>query len=98
MPRALVHVTLPLPAGDLPVVAEVDSTNVPGNLVRRNLPIGMAVCWSGLEAEEQERLQAFVDDPEYAPHAEARQNGSVSNFYAIDDTDIAGTIPYLPKG
>ena len=45
-----------------------------------------------------EALQAFVDDPEYAPHAEARQKGSVSNFYAIDDTDIAGTIPYLPKG
>ena len=45
-----------------------------------------------------EALQAFVDDPEYAPHAEARQKGSVSNFYAIDDTAIAGTIPYLPKG
>ena len=45
-----------------------------------------------------EALQAFVDDPEYAPYAEARQNGSVSNFHVIDDTDIAGTIPYLPKG
>jgi uncharacterized protein (DUF1330 family) len=45
-----------------------------------------------------EALQAFVDDPEYAPYAEARQKGSVSNFHVIDDTDIAGTIPYLPKG
>ncbi|MCR9085804.1 MAG: DUF1330 domain-containing protein [Rhodobacteraceae bacterium] len=42
-------------------------------------------------------LKAFVDDPEYAPHSKARQDGSVSRFYAIDDTDIAGAIPYLPK-
>lgn len=28
----------------------------------------------------------------------SRQAGSVSRFYAIDDTDIAGSIPYLGKG
>jgi uncharacterized protein (DUF1330 family) len=43
-------------------------------------------------------LEAFVNDPEYAPFAKARQDGSVSRFYAIDDTDAAGTVPYLPKG
>jgi uncharacterized protein (DUF1330 family) len=43
-------------------------------------------------------LEAFVQDPEYAPFAKARQDGSVSHFHAIDDTDVAGTIPYLPKG
>lgn len=24
--------------------------------------------------------------------------GSVSRFHVIDDTDLAGAIPYLPKG
>lgn len=42
-------------------------------------------------------LQAFAKDPEYAPFAQARQSGSESTFYAIDDTDAAGAIPYLPK-
>lgn len=41
--------------------------------------------------------EAFAGDPDYAPHAKARQAGSVSDFYVIDDTDVAGTIPYLPK-
>ncbi len=41
-------------------------------------------------------LEAFLKDPEYAPFAKARQAGSISRFYAIDDTDVAGSIPYLP--
>jgi uncharacterized protein (DUF1330 family) len=45
-----------------------------------------------------EALQAFVADPEYAPYGEARRKGSVSRFHVIDDTDVAGAIPYLPKG
>lgn len=45
---------------------------------------------------DKDRLRAFVDDPEYRPQAEARQAGSISRFYAIDDTDLAGAIPYLP--
>jgi uncharacterized protein (DUF1330 family) len=51
-----------------------------------------------LEFPSTEALDAFVADPEYAPHAQARQKGSVSRFHAIDDTDAAGAIPYLPKG
>jgi len=43
-------------------------------------------------------LSAFVNDPEYQPYAKARQAGSVSQFYTIDDTDIAGAIPYLRAG
>jgi hypothetical protein len=43
-------------------------------------------------------LDAFVADPDYAPYAKARQDGSVSRFHVIDDTDLAGAIPYLPKG
>ena len=39
----------------------------------------------------------FAEDPEYAPFGKARQAGSVSHFRLIDDTDIAGAIPYLGK-
>lgn len=42
--------------------------------------------------------QAFIDDPSYAPHAAARRAGSISKFTVVDDTDVAGTVPYLPKG
>ena len=34
----------------------------------------------------------------YAPFAAARKDGSESRFQLIDDTDLAGTIPYLSKG
>ena len=42
--------------------------------------------------------EAFANDPEYAPFAKARQQGSESRFQLIDDTDLAGTISYLPAG
>jgi uncharacterized protein (DUF1330 family) len=45
-----------------------------------------------------EAAEAFVSDPDYAPHARAHQAGSDSRLQLIDDTDLAGTIPYLPKG
>lgn len=51
-----------------------------------------------LEFPSAEAVRAFADDPAYAPYSQARQAGSVSRFYLIDDTDAAGTIPYLPKG
>jgi uncharacterized protein (DUF1330 family) len=41
-------------------------------------------------------VEAFLRDPQYAPFAAARQRGSESRFQLIDDTDLAGTIPYLP--
>lgn len=41
--------------------------------------------------------EAFVNDPGYAPYAAARKAGSDSRFQLIDDTDLAGTIPYLRK-
>jgi uncharacterized protein (DUF1330 family) len=40
----------------------------------------------------------FVADPQYAPFVAARKDGSQSRFQLIDDTDLAGTIPYLPRG
>ena len=42
--------------------------------------------------------EAFATDPDYAPFVAARQGGSESRFQLIDDTDLAGTIPYLRKG
>jgi uncharacterized protein (DUF1330 family) len=50
-----------------------------------------------IEFPSREGLDGFVNDPDYAPYAAARQQGSISNFHVIDDTDIAGAIPYLPK-
>ena len=49
-----------------------------------------------LEFPSADALKAFVNDPEYTPLAKARQEGSESRFRMIDDTDAAGTIPYLP--
>ena len=51
-----------------------------------------------LEFPSMEALQAFADDPAYAEYGKVRQAGSVSRYHVIDDTDLAGTIPYLPKG
>jgi uncharacterized protein (DUF1330 family) len=44
-----------------------------------------------------EAVRAFVNDPDYAPYAAARQAGSDAQFYVIDATDAAGTIPYLSR-
>ncbi len=41
--------------------------------------------------------EAFLADPKYAPFAAARKAGSESRFQLIDDTDLAGAIPYLRK-
>ena len=51
-----------------------------------------------LEFPTRQALDNFAADPEYAPYGRARQAGSVSNFHVIDDTDIAGAIPYLKAG
>jgi uncharacterized protein (DUF1330 family) len=42
-----------------------------------------------------EQMQAFLDDPDYAPFAAARQKGTNSVMFAVDETDAAGTISYL---
>ena len=51
-----------------------------------------------IEFPSQETAQAFADDPEYASFGQARRDGSVSRFNLIDDTDVAGSIPYLTPG
>lgn len=51
-----------------------------------------------LEFPDRAALNRFAADPDYAPYGRARQAGSVSNFRVVDDTDIAGAIPYLKAG
>ena len=51
-----------------------------------------------IEFPSAEAVQAFATDPAYEPYGKARQAGSISRFRMIDDTDIAGAIPYLPAG
>ncbi len=51
-----------------------------------------------LEFPNAEAVEAFATDPEYAPFGKARQDGSESRFQMIDNTDLAGTIPYFPNG
>ncbi len=50
-----------------------------------------------LEFPSIEAVRAFADDPDYREYRDARRAGSISRFHVIDDTDLAGTIPYLPK-
>ena len=49
LPRSLVWLSLPLPEADELISGEVVMTNVPGNLVRPNLPIGMGLRFLGLD-------------------------------------------------
>ncbi|AZY94943.1 MULTISPECIES: DUF1330 domain-containing protein [Paracoccus] len=49
-----------------------------------------------IEFPTREDAMGFVNDPDYAPHANARKGGSISHFRLIDDSDAAGSIPYLP--
>jgi uncharacterized protein (DUF1330 family) len=51
-----------------------------------------------LQFPSEEAARAFATDPAYAPYGKMRQEGSDSRFQLIDDTDAAGTIPYLRKG
>ena len=51
-----------------------------------------------IQFPNKEAALAFANDPEYAPFGKSRQAGTESRFQLIDDTDLAGTIPYLPRG
>jgi hypothetical protein len=62
LPKALVHFSLPLPSGDLRISGEVVMTNVPGNLVRENLPVGMGVRFTGHDRETERSIMAFTEE------------------------------------
>ena len=50
-----------------------------------------------VEFPSLESARAFFDDPAYAEYRRARQAGSEGAFFAIDDSDALGTVPYLRK-
>jgi len=56
-----VDILLPLPSGALRLAARVMTVNVPGNLQRPNLPMGMGVQFSNLEPRSEQAIGAYVD-------------------------------------
>ena len=50
-----------------------------------------------VEFSSMKDAQNFFNDADYAPIMKARQDGSISTFTLIDDTDVTGQIPYLKK-
>lgn len=50
-----------------------------------------------IQFPDKAAAKAFANDPEYAPFGKARKAGSKSTLLLIDDTDLAGSIPYLPR-
>jgi len=61
LPKAVIHFSLPLPTGELRLSGEVVMTNVPGNLMRMNLPTGMGVRFTGYTREAAESILAFTE-------------------------------------
>lgn len=60
MRGAKVSVELPLPAGNVTFEGRVLYTNVPGNLRRHELPIGMGVAFEALSADAERDLRFTV--------------------------------------
>lgn len=61
-----VSVELPLPERTLKLEAQVVSSNVPGNLQRPNLPIGMGVRFIDPDPDVRASLQRYVESRESA--------------------------------
>jgi hypothetical protein len=57
-----VKVEIPLPGNKLTLPARVVSTNVPGNLQRPNLPLGMGVEFVDLAPEARASLERYIAD------------------------------------
>jgi len=51
-----------------------------------------------IQFPSMQALQNFASDPEYDQYRDARQAGSVTRLHILEGKDVAGTIPYLPKG
>ena len=62
LPGADVVVELPLPASGTRIPARVVMTNVPGNLIRENLPVGMGVSFRKVARDVEASLDAWVND------------------------------------
>ena len=55
-----VRISLPLPSGEIELAAQVAAANVPGNLKRENLPVGMGVEFVNLGAEAEATIHQYV--------------------------------------
>ena len=62
MAGALVELAVRLPSCFIETQARVVFANVPGNLQRPNLPLGMAVRFESLDAATSKQLKSFVKD------------------------------------
>jgi hypothetical protein len=60
MPGGRITVMLEFPDGSVSTPAEVIFANVPGNLQKPNLPLGMGVKFSGIPAAAAERIAKYV--------------------------------------
>ncbi len=57
-----------------------------GNIFIAILQFPVAVC-----------VEAFATDLAYVSHGKARKEDAINSFQLIDDTDAAGTKPYLAR-
>lgn len=57
-----VRLQIPLPDGPLELTAEVVTNNVPGNLQRRRMPVGMGLRFADLDDAGREALDRYVRD------------------------------------
>lgn len=60
--KSPLELALSLPSGAATLAARVAMTNVPGNLLRRNLPVGMGVSFEAAPREIATALQHYVED------------------------------------
>ena len=53
---------IPLPMARVSTTGRVVFTNVPGNLMKRNLPVGMGVRFQGTSPETKAFLQIYAEE------------------------------------
>ena len=68
-----------------------------GNIINMEGEPSKASLIALVEFPTMEAAQAFLNDPDYEEFRKSRRQGSISTVHIIDDTDAAGTIPYLKK-
>jgi uncharacterized protein (DUF1330 family) len=66
-----------------------------GNIVNMEGNPSEASLIALVEFPDMDAAQAFLNDSEYEEFRKSRRQGSISTVHIIDDTDAAGTIPYL---
>jgi len=78
VPDSFVSVNVPLPDGALELPARVLWANVPGNMLRTNLPHGMALSFTHVSEGQERALASFVSEQLAAQGIAARGDGAVA--------------------